>query len=61
LPPATAKVGNKTGLIEKIPPENLGYAEDEMAMEDGLDDFFTEPFAKSQQRIMDGRDTFWQL
>jgi hypothetical protein len=58
LPSATAKVGNKTGLTGKISPENLRYPEDEMALEDGLGDFFTEPFAKSQPPVMDGRDTF---
>ena len=33
-------------FIEEVSPEDLGYAEDEMAVRNGLKDFFTQPFAK---------------
>ena len=44
LPAATAEIGKELSVIEEIPAEDFGYAEDKMAVGYGLEDLFTEPF-----------------
>jgi hypothetical protein len=46
FPAATAEIGEQLSVIEEIAAENFGYAEDEMAVGQGLEDFFAEPLAK---------------
>ena len=44
LPGATAEVGKELSVIEKISAKDFGYAENEMAVGNCLEDLLTEPF-----------------
>ncbi len=46
IPPATTQVGHKTSVVQEIPPEDFGYAENEMSVRNGLEDFFAKPLAE---------------
>ena len=44
VPCTSAQLGEKSSVIKKISPEDLGYAENKMTVRYGLEHFFTEPF-----------------
>ena len=43
VPGAPAELGEEPSIIEKVSPEDLRYAEDEVAVGHGLEDLLTEP------------------
>ena len=43
-PCTSAQFGEESSVIEEIPPQDFGYAEDEMSVRNGLEDFFAKPF-----------------
>ena len=52
LPGTTAEVGKELAVVEKITAQNFGYAEDEMTVWNGLEDFFTQPLAKFHDTLL---------
>jgi len=40
FPAATAEIGEQLSVIEEIPSQDFGYAEDEMSVRNALQDFF---------------------
>jgi hypothetical protein len=44
LPCTSTQFGKESSVIEEVSPEDLWYAENEMPVRYGLEDFFTEPF-----------------
>ena len=40
FPSTTTKIGEQLSVIEEIPPQDFGYAENEMALGYGLEDLF---------------------
>ncbi len=46
FPAATAEIGEQLSVIEEIAAQDFGYAEDEMAVRYGFEDFRTKPLAK---------------
>jgi hypothetical protein len=44
LPSTAAEIGEQLPIIEEIAAQDFGYAEDEMPVRNGLEDFFTQPF-----------------
>ena len=52
IPGTAAQLGEEFSIIKKVTPEDFGQAEDEVAVGDGLEDFFTEPFAKFHDTLL---------
>jgi hypothetical protein len=46
FPTATAEVRKQLSIIEEIPTEDFGYAEDKVPVGYGLEDFLIKPLAK---------------
>ena len=44
VPCTSAQFGEEPSIIEEVSSEDLGYAENEMTVRYGLEDFFAEPF-----------------
>jgi len=52
LPCTSAEIGEQLSVIEKISAKDLGYAENEVTVRDGLDHFFTEPFPEFHHSLL---------
>jgi len=46
FPCAPAEIRKQLSVVQEIPTEDFGYAENEMPVRYGLEDFLTQPFAK---------------
>ena len=52
VPCTSAQFGEESSIIEEIFPEDFWYAEDEMTVRYGLEDFFTEPFPEFNHPLL---------
>ena len=52
VPGTPAEFGEEFSIIEKVSPEDFWYAEDEVAVGNGLEDLLTEPFSKLQHSLL---------
>jgi len=52
FPTATAEIGEQLSVIEKIAAQDFWYAEDEMSVRNGLEDFLAKPLAKFHYTLL---------
>ncbi len=52
VPCTSAQFGEQLSVIEKISAKDLGYAENEMTVRYGLEDFFAEPFPELHHPLL---------
>jgi len=57
FPAATAEIGEQLSVIEEISAQDFGYAEDEMSVRNGLQNFFTQPFVEFHHPFLMARWT----
>ncbi len=55
FPPARTEIGKAPSVIEEISSEDLWYAESEMAVRRGLEDFFAEPLTEFHHPLLVAR------
>jgi len=46
------KLREESAVIQEVAPEDLGYAEDEVAMGNGLEDFLTKPLPEFHYSLL---------
>ena len=56
-PRTSAQFREESSVIEVIPPQDFGYAEDEMSVRDGLEDILTKPLTKFNDPLLMARWT----
>jgi hypothetical protein len=52
VPCTSTEIGEQLSVIEKISAKDLGYAEDEMTVRYGLEDFFAEPLPELHHPLL---------
>jgi hypothetical protein len=55
FPAATTQLREQLSVIEEIPAQDFGYAEDEMAVRYGFEEFLTRPLAKFHYTLVNSR------
>ncbi len=45
-------MGKELSVVEEIPPQDFGYAEDKMSVRNSLEGFFTEPFPEFHHLLL---------
>ena len=52
VPCTSAQLREESPIIEEVSPEDLGYAENEMTVRYGLEQFFTKPFPEFHHSLL---------
>jgi len=52
FPAATAEIGEQLSVIEEIAAQDFGYAEDEMSVRNGFEDFLAKPFPEFHHPLL---------
>ena len=52
FPATAAQVGKEFAVIQEIPPQDFGYAEDKMPVRYGFEYFFTQPLPEFHDSLL---------